>query len=199
MVRFLNFLSPHFHIRNKDNNTFFTGLLRHSTRWLGPGTGGQCIKLILFLLFLLPLLLFSFIVVQKLFYLKGGVLIYQNERHLKIKVPKGLFIMVSIWKIYGRIQNFGDTQDGLSTAPWDSWVSSSHTMPPLISAGMFLILADIHPYVIINFLLTAGITPFSLFISFQNSWKPQNHCQEMQENLSFCLFATEEIDFSFNK
>lgn len=48
---------------------------------------------------------------------------------------------------------------------------------------------------VINFPLAAEITPSSLFISFQNSWKPQNHCQETQENLSFCLFAGEEIDF----
>lgn len=40
---------------------------------------------------------------------------------------------------------------------------------------------------IIHSPLTAGIEYFSLFIGFQNSWKPSNHCQRSQGNLSLSV------------
>lgn len=114
-------------------------------------------------LLLTLLVLLLFIVVLKLFHLRWENQFIRVKNIFKLNSPGDILITANKWKIYGRIQHFGDTWDGLSLAPWENWANSSHTMSSLISAWMFLILADIHPYAILHHKLPTHCWDYTLF------------------------------------
>lgn len=163
VTKFLNFHEPPFaHMQSKDNNTFLHGY--SESQWVDKGLSQKSNASIWFYCFYFVLIFVGFNMMHsstETLPLEVGESIWQWKTFLNSL--RDILIMANIWKIHGRMRNFGDTLDGLLLAPWENWANSSHTMSSLISAWMFLILADIHPYAILHHKLPTHCWDYILF------------------------------------